>query len=66
MLVLTRKENETIQIGDEITITLVRIGPGTVRIGIKAPPHLAVVRGELIEAETAISARAGVELSTCG
>jgi carbon storage regulator len=51
MLVLTRKLNERIQIGDGITITVVRIGPGTVRIGVEAPPDLTVLRGELIESQ---------------
>lgn len=49
MLVLSRKPGETIQIGDSITVTVVRIGPGSVRIGIEAPPHLNIARGELIQ-----------------
>ena len=47
MLVLSRKVNERIQIGDEITITVVRMSQGSVRIGIEAPPHLAILREEL-------------------
>ena len=53
MLVLTRKVNERIQIGPEITITIVRLGPGTVRIGIDAPPHFSILRGELLGDESA-------------
>lgn len=49
MLVLTRKVNERIQIGDDITITVVRLGPGAVRIGIDAPPHFEILRGELVD-----------------
>jgi carbon storage regulator len=49
MLVLSRKVGERILIGDEITITVVRIGGGGVRIGIEAPPEMAVVRQELKE-----------------
>lgn len=49
MLVLSRKVDERIRVGDEVTITVVRISPGVVRIGIDAPPHLAIVRGELEE-----------------
>ena len=45
MLVLSRKAKETIHIGDDITITVVR--GYKVRIGIDAPRHVAVVRGEL-------------------
>jgi carbon storage regulator CsrA len=47
MLVLTRKLNETIQIGDSITITVLRMKGKSVRLGIKAPHDLNVIRGEL-------------------
>jgi carbon storage regulator len=63
MLVLTRKVNERIDIGDEISITIVRIGPGSVRIGIDAPPHLQVLRGELVDAEDSTALAAQVEVS---
>jgi len=47
MLILSRKVGERILIGDKITVTVVKIGHGGVRIGIEAPPELAVVREEL-------------------
>ncbi|MDP7018109.1 MAG: carbon storage regulator CsrA [Pirellulaceae bacterium] len=47
MLVLSRKVGERILIGDGITVTVVRITGGGVRLGIEAPPELAVVRQEL-------------------
>ena len=47
MLVLTRKANEQILIGDDIKITLVRVRGNSVRIGIEAPRDVRVVRGEL-------------------
>lgn len=47
MLVLTRKADEQILIGDEIKITLVRVRGNSVRIGIDAPKNIRVVRGEL-------------------
>jgi carbon storage regulator CsrA len=47
MLVLTRKENEQILIGDDIKITLVKIRGKGVRVGIEAPREVRVVRGEL-------------------
>jgi carbon storage regulator len=47
MLVLSRKIGERILIGDGIAITVVRCGPGGVRLGIVAPPELAVMREEL-------------------
>lgn len=53
MLVLTRKVNERIRVGDEITITVVRLGPSSVRLGIDAPGHLSIVREELDQSESA-------------
>jgi carbon storage regulator len=47
VLVLSRKIGERILIGDKIAVTVVKIGHGGVRIGIDAPPELAVVREEL-------------------
>jgi carbon storage regulator len=47
MLVLTRKVGERIQLGDQITITLVKINGGLVRLGIDAPPEMSVMRQEL-------------------
>lgn len=47
MLVLTRKSSETIVINSEITIHVLRIRGGSVRIGINAPPEVSVRRGEL-------------------
>ena len=44
MLVLSRKEQEKILIGDKIVITVVRIRGNTVRIGIEAPPEMDVKR----------------------
>ncbi|MCA9087883.1 MAG: carbon storage regulator [Planctomycetaceae bacterium] len=47
MLVLSRKSGERILIGDEIAVTIVRIGPNTVRLGIDAPRDMNIVREEL-------------------
>jgi len=47
MLVLTRKPQERIQIGENITITIVRIKGRAVRVGIEAPDSVRIVRGEL-------------------
>lgn len=52
MLVLSRKPGERILIGDEIAITVVRIGPNTVRIGIDAPKSMNIVRDELVVSQT--------------
>ncbi|MFT5299818.1 MAG: carbon storage regulator [Mariniblastus sp.] len=47
MLVLSRKVGERIWIGDEISVTVVRITGGGVRLGIEAPTEMPVVREEL-------------------
>ena len=47
MLVLSRKTSERILIGDDVAITIVRIGPNSVRIGIEAPKTMNIVREEL-------------------
>lgn len=49
VLVLSRKAGERIQIGPDIAITVVKLNSGGVRLGIEAPPELAVVRGELAD-----------------
>jgi carbon storage regulator len=49
VLVLSRKVGERILIGDKVAITVVKIGHGGVRIGVEAPPELAVVREELAQ-----------------
>jgi carbon storage regulator len=47
MLVLSRKVGERILIGENISVTVVRIAGGAVRIGVEAPPELPVIREEL-------------------
>src|ERR1051326_2330611 len=47
MLVLTRKYQEKIRIGDNITITVLRTKGKAVRLGIEAPADVPVIRGEL-------------------
>jgi carbon storage regulator len=47
MLILTRRPEEVIRIGDEITITLLGIRGNQVRIGIDAPRAIAVHRQEI-------------------
>jgi len=47
MLILTRKLGESITIGDDIKITFLETKGKQVRIGIEAPPHIAVHREEI-------------------
>ncbi len=50
MLVLSRQRDETIMIGDDIEVTVVDIRGDKVRLGINAPPQIAVHRKEVYEA----------------
>lgn len=47
MLVLTRKEEETIRIGDDIVVKVVKTHGGRVRLAIEAPLEVPILRGEL-------------------
>lgn len=49
MLVLSRKEQETIRIGKDIVITITGIEGQRVSIGIEAPSDVKILRGELAE-----------------
>ncbi len=48
MLVLSRKLGEKIQIGPDITLTVVDIDRGKIRLGIEAPKDVKIFRNELI------------------
>ena len=50
MLILSRKRNEQIVIGDGIVITVVAVRGGNVRLGVEAPPHVSVHRQEVYQA----------------
>uniref|UniRef100_A0A7C2JXY5 Translational regulator CsrA n=1 Tax=Schlesneria paludicola TaxID=360056 RepID=A0A7C2JXY5_9PLAN len=47
MLVLTRKRDGVIRIGENIVIRVIRTGKSSVKIGVEAPANVRVVRGEL-------------------
>jgi len=49
MLVLSRKRGQSITVGDQIVITVVRISRGNVQIGIDAPENLPILRQEIVE-----------------
>jgi carbon storage regulator len=69
MLVLTRKQGEKIKIGDDVVITVVRTKGKAVRLGIQAPAHVPVLRGEIaaaIAGENQRSAHVGGEESADG
>ncbi len=48
MLVLSRKADEAIQIGENIRVFIVSVGPTSVRIGIDAPGDVRIMREELL------------------
>jgi carbon storage regulator len=52
MLVLSRRKNDTIIIGDVI-VTIVSVKSGTVKLGIEADRGIPVMRGELVEGDDA-------------
>ena len=50
MLILTRRKDEAIRLGEDIRIVLVQIKGGQVRLGIECPSTMRVLREELYEA----------------
>lgn len=49
MLVLSRNHGESIQIGEDITITVLEAGRKQAKLGINAPKHIPVDRSEILE-----------------
>ena len=49
MLILTRRPQETIRVGEDITITILGVEGNKVRVGIAAPRNVAVDREEVFE-----------------
>lgn len=47
MLVLSRRPGESIMIGAEVVVTVLEVSGDTVRIGVRAPRHIAVHREEV-------------------
>lgn len=65
MLVLARKLDESIVIGDNIVVKIVAIENGVVKLGIEAPKEISIIRDELIQEvkERNIAAVASVDNS---
>jgi len=49
MLILTRREGESLRIGEDVTVTILRVKGSQVRIGVNAPKDVAVQREEISE-----------------
>lgn len=47
MLILTRRIGETVMIGDEVTVTVLRVKGNQVRLGVNAPKTVSVQREEI-------------------
>jgi carbon storage regulator len=50
VLVFTRKFGESLVIGNEIEVSILSVGSGSVKVGITAPRHISVHRKEVYEA----------------
>jgi len=50
MLVLSRRKDESVVIGDQVRVTVVEIRGNRVRLAIDAPPEVKVLRTELVDA----------------
>ncbi len=59
MLVLSRKKNETIEIGQNITLKVVAISGNRVRLAIDAPDSVRIYRGELTDTSPRRSSSGG-------
>lgn len=65
MLVLTRRAGEEIRIGDDIVVSIVEIKGSQIRVGISAPPSVAIHRGEIYEKvlnENLLAAKASLDV----
>ncbi|MCC5464050.1 carbon storage regulator CsrA [Pelosinus baikalensis] len=60
MLILTRKKNETLRIGNDILVTIVDVQGDQVRLGITAPRNVSILRQELYEAVRDSNAQAAL------
>ena len=50
MLILSRKVNESIIIGEDIEVKIISIDKGVVKLGIEAPASVTIMRNELLKA----------------
>jgi len=53
MLILSRRTGESVKIGDDVTVTVLSVKGGEVRLGFTAPPNVAVHREEVYERKKA-------------
>ena len=58
MLILTRRVGEAVKLGEEITVRVLGISGGQIRLGFDAPKETNIVRTELLEGPKARPAKA--------
>lgn len=57
MLILSRRVDESLLIGDEIEIVVLEVRGGQVRLGVQAPAAIKVLRDELVDDEESPTTR---------
>jgi len=63
MLVLTRKPNQQLRIGEDIVITVVKVRGNTIRLGIEAPKDVRVIRAEIEAREQSVSEASATKMT---
>ena len=63
MLVLSRKLNESIVIGDDVVVKVISIEKGVIKLGIDAPREITIIRNELLEGVKESNIQASKEIS---
>ena len=63
MLILSRKVDEKIKVGDDITITIIEVRGDQVKIGVEAPKHVKVFRQEVFDAIQTENKAAATQIS---
>ena len=62
MLILSRKANESIIIGENIEVKIISIDKGVVKLGIEAPSSISILRNELLKEVQASNKAASVHI----
>lgn len=63
MLILSRKSDESIVVGDNIIIKVISIDRGSVKLGFEAPPNTLILRAELKDAITSENKKASIDIN---
>ena len=64
MLILSRKQDDGVMIGDDIEIKIISIDKGSVRLGFKAPSNMLILRSELKDAIAMQNQQASINAPT--